>query len=223
MARLPRQSTIIASNLSYKPIFSIVPLGSVVGVGWFMKILMGQQKSWGDRVSSADIAKVIAGSLAMAIGAQVTIPLTPVPVTLQTLALLLVAWFLGPQRGAAAITIYLIEGAFGLPVFSHFSSGWICLLGLRGGYLWSFIPAAFLAGWLYSSVRSKGMTAIFCAGCTSLMLVLALGWFQLMFFIGPKMAWSTGVVPFYGVEIAKALVAALVAARCVLWQRRKEV
>ena len=92
---------------------------------------------------------LVAGfSLLVALSAQVAIPLpfTPVPVTLQTLMVLATGALLGSRRGAAAILLYIAEGAAGLPVFAMGRSGPAHLAGPLGGYLLGFVAAAFLAG-----------------------------------------------------------------------------
>jgi len=95
-----------------------------------------------------DAALVAGFSLVIALGAQVAIPLpfTPVPVTLQTLAVLLAGCLLGSGRGALAVVAYLGEGFAGLPVFSGGTAGISHLVGPTGGYLLGFVAAAFVVG-----------------------------------------------------------------------------
>jgi biotin transport system substrate-specific component len=95
-----------------------------------------------------DAALVAGFSLVIALGAQAAIPLpfTPVPVTLQTLAVLMAGCLLGSGRGALAVIAYLGEGFAGLPVFSGGTSGISHLLGPTGGYLLGFVAAAFIVG-----------------------------------------------------------------------------
>ena len=102
-----------------------------------------------------DVLVVLMGSLVVAALAQLSVrlPFTPVPVTGQTLAVLLVGAALGSVRGAAALALYLVEGAAGIPVFAEGQSGAAFLLvadplHVTGGYLWGFVAAAFLVGWL---------------------------------------------------------------------------
>ena len=87
----------------------------------------------------ADAALVIAGTALVAALAQVAIPLWPVPVTGQTLAVLLVGASLGAARGAASLSLYALLGAIGLPIYSDASSGWTVLAGPTGGYIIGFI------------------------------------------------------------------------------------
>ncbi len=106
----------------------------------------------------------VGGSLLVAGLAQVSIrlPFTPVPITGQTLGVLLVGASLGPALGAASLLLYLAEGAVGLPFFAAGGHG-VSVLGLSsatGGYLWGFVLAAALIGWLSSlgwdrSIRSS--------------------------------------------------------------------
>ena len=88
-----------------------------------------------------------------AAGAQIEIPNSPVPFTLQTLFVLLSGALLGPRLGTVSMLAYLGAGAAGLPVFSSFGFGVARLLGPTGGYLLAFPAAAFVAGSLSGSVR----------------------------------------------------------------------
>ena len=94
----------------------------------------------------ADIAAVLGGSLLIALCAQLRIPLpfTPVPITGQTFAVLLLPALLGGWRGPAAVAAYLLQGAFGLPFFAGGAAGWAMLAGPTGGYLVGFFAAAAL-------------------------------------------------------------------------------
>jgi biotin transport system substrate-specific component len=93
---------------------------------------------------------VVGFSIFMALCARISIPLawTPVPITGQTLGLLLTGAILGPRRGALAMLLYLAEGAAGLPVFAGGTFGMARLLGPTGGYLFSYPLVAGLVGWL---------------------------------------------------------------------------
>ena len=92
---------------------------------------------------------VIAASLFVAICAHIAVPLwfTPVPLTLQPFAVLLIGLTLGSRRGFAALTLYLAEGAVGLPFFAPGPGGIAQLLGPTGGYLMAYPLAAFVAGY----------------------------------------------------------------------------
>jgi biotin transport system substrate-specific component len=95
-----------------------------------------------------DVVLVVAGAALTAVAAQVAVPLWPVPITGQTLAVLLVGVTLGATRGAISLTIYALLGIVGLPVFSEYSAGWGVIAGPTGGYIIGFIFAAAFTGWL---------------------------------------------------------------------------
>lgn len=88
----------------------------------------------------------ILGSLVLAASAQVALPLWPVPMTMQSLAVLLLGAIGGARLGVAAVALYLLEGAMGLPVFANGSGGLAVLMGPTAGFLLGFLPAAALAG-----------------------------------------------------------------------------
>jgi len=88
---------------------------------------------------------VIGGSLLVASAAQVSVPMYPVPVTLQTLAVLLVGFAFGSRLGAITLAAYLAEGAIGLPVFANFNNG-AAFAGPTAGFLVGFVGMAWLAG-----------------------------------------------------------------------------
>ena len=92
--------------------------------------------------------QVIGGSFFLAICSQLSIPLffTPVPISMQTFAVLLIGGFLGSKKGALAVALYLFEGVIGLPFFSGGHAGVACLLSPSGGYLLGFLVAAFVIG-----------------------------------------------------------------------------
>lgn len=104
----------------------------------------------------SDIALVVAGTALVAVLAQVAIPLWPVPVTGQTLAVLLVGASLGAARGAASLALYAILGAVGLPIYSDAASGWSVLLGPTGGYIIGFVVSAALVGWAAERSWDRG-------------------------------------------------------------------
>ena len=98
--------------------------------------------------NASQILLIIASSLLIAISAQFSIhlPFSPVPITGQTLVILLLGVLLGKNRGATAVGLYLAQGAAGFPVFAGGKSGLVTLLGPTGGYLFGFIAAAYVVG-----------------------------------------------------------------------------
>lgn len=108
------------------------------------------------RTWASDIALIIAGTALVAVLAQVAVPLWPVPVTGQTLAVLLVGASLGAARGAASLSLYAVLGAIGLPIYSDASSGWSVLLGPTGGYIIGFVASAAIVGWAAERSWDRG-------------------------------------------------------------------
>jgi len=160
--------------------------------------------------AALDVLLVVAASAIIAIAAQIAIPIpgTVVPLTMQPLAVLLVGVTLGSTRGAAAASLYLLEGFSGLPVFAQGHGGAIWLTGPTAGYLFSYPFAAFVAGWF--SQRGWGSTIVRAiAGMLVALGVIYLGgWSWLAAFAGPKGAWLGGVRPFILADIVKVAVGA---------------
>jgi len=100
------------------------------------------------RSLGTDAVLVATGAALTAIAAQIAVPMWPVPITGQTLAVLLVGLSLGAVRGGLSLALYAVLGIVGLPVFSDSSSGWNIIAGPTGGYIIGFIFAAVLTGWL---------------------------------------------------------------------------
>jgi biotin transport system substrate-specific component len=161
---------------------------------------------------AADMLLVIGASMLIAIAAQVAIPLpfTPVPLTLQPLAVILVGVTLGSTRGAAAAALYLLEGFSGLPVFAQGNGGPMWLLGATAGYLYSYPFAAWIAGF----ISERGWGARFVRAISGMLLALGViylgGWSWLAILTDPRSAFTAGVAPFVLADIVKvALGAAL--------------
>lgn len=94
-----------------------------------------------------DAALVVAGATAVALFAQIEVPLWPVPITGQTLAVVVVGAALGARRGAAALVTYMLAGLAGLPVFAGFTGSVAALAKPSFGFIIGFVVAAFVAGW----------------------------------------------------------------------------
>lgn len=99
---------------------------------------MKQEYIQRQKLQTVDLAYIAVGAALMAICAWISIPLT-VPITLQTFAVFFILAALGGKRGTCSILIYILLGAVGMPVFSHFSSGIGTLLGNTGGYILGFL------------------------------------------------------------------------------------
>lgn len=153
-----------------------------------------------------NIITVLCGSLLLAVAAQITLPLQPVPVTLQSFAALFIGMAFGPRMGSQIIFAYLCEGICGLPVFANFSWGVNVLFGPTGGYLMGFLPAAILAGYLLEMGWVKHRFTIFLAALLGTIALFIPGYFVLAKFIGFHNAFLFGIIPFYMVELCKIVV-----------------
>jgi biotin transport system substrate-specific component len=145
-----------------------------------------------------DLLLVVTGSLCVAGMAQVRIalPFTPVPITGQTFAVLLVGASLGNRRGAASLALYLLLGILGLPFFAGGSSGVSALIGPTGGYLVGFVIAASLVGLLAVrglDRRIPGALLAFLAGEIAI-YVFGVGWLSV--YLGFRQAIAAGFLPF---------------------------
>jgi biotin transport system substrate-specific component len=123
-------------------------------------------------------ASVLLGSLLVAVCAHVSVPLwfTPVPLTLQTFAVLLLGLLLSPRAAAASLLLYLAEGAAGLPVFSpHGPAGMLHLIGPTGGYLLSYPAAAALTAFVRRRFPSSAFAPSALAATTGSLVILLCG------------------------------------------------
>jgi biotin transport system substrate-specific component len=146
-------------------------------------------------------------ALLLALSARMSLPIpgTPVPATLQALAVLLAGGFQGPWGAVASVCAYLAAGAAGAPVFAR-GGGVVYLLGPTGGYLLGLVPAAWIAGWI--SRRSSRVVVLFPGFLVAILAIHLSGWAQLSLLVGADSAVSLGVVPFLAFDAVKALVAA---------------
>jgi len=172
-----------------------------------------------DRAKQAAI--VIAASVFVALCARVTVPLpfTPVPLTMQNFGVLTVGLLLGSRRGFAALTLYLVEGAFGLPVFSPaiLGSGITHLLGPTGGFLMAYPLVAFIAGYFYEhSSRRFGWAAVSAVAAEVVLFAGGLSWLAVLTH-SVSLALRYGLYWFVFAEVIKVLMAAAVSTR---WHRR---
>jgi len=160
----------------------------------------------------ARLLGVLAFIIFTALGAFVRIPLpfTPVPITLQTLFVLLSGVFLGAGLGATAQVSYLFLGLLGLPIFTGAGFGLIYLFGPTGGYLIGFILASFLAGRLIS-LRRESLFSVFCILCLADFILLGSGVIWLAFISGYSFHKSLfiGFMPFIIGDLLKAMVASI--------------
>jgi biotin transport system substrate-specific component len=174
--------------------------------------------------SSRQVALVVGASLFVALCARITIPLmplTPVPLTVQNMGVLLVGLLLGSRRGFAAMVLYLMEGMVGLPVFNPTGPGGVAqLFGATGGFLLAYPFVAFLAGFVFERGRkSFGRAALAGFLAEILLFVGGLSWLFVVTHSLAKAAYL-GLYWFIAAEVIKVMLAAAIASR---WHRTPEV
>jgi biotin transport system substrate-specific component len=189
--------------------------------------LLGRQdrpQSW-SREWTKQAATVISASLFVAVCAHVSVPLpfTPIPLTLSNFAVLAVGLTLGSRRGFAALALYLMEGAMGLPVFSAspLGGGIAQMLGPTGGFLMAFPFVAFIAGWLYehtarNKVRSFGWAALSSVVAEIFLFACGLSWLAMLTH-SITLAVRYGFYWFVFAEVIKVLMASGLVAQ---WRQR---
>jgi len=159
-----------------------------------------------------DIALVIGGSFLIALFAQlkVLLPFSPIPVTAQTFAVLMIGALYGANRGSLSALAYIIEGALGLPIFA-FGGGFVELLGPTGGYLIGFIPAAYLTGYLAQKGWDRRIGTTILAMIFGNIIIYTFGLVWLSRLIGiSKSILSVGLYPFIAGDLVKIVLAAAV-------------
>ncbi len=170
-------------------------------------------------MSARAMTRIALMAAVTAVAAQITVPLpfSPVPFTLQVLAVVLSGLLLGARYGALAQLVYLLVGAIGAPVFAGFSGGFGTIIGPTGGYLISYPFAAAIAGLAAGAAakaaRRKALLASFSAGVAALILIYAFGvvWFSAVTGLPLAAALAQGVLPFVVFDLIKIALAALVA------------
>jgi biotin transport system substrate-specific component len=167
-------------------------------------------------------ALVLGGSLFIAVAAQVNVPMYPVPMTLQTLAIMLVGLTFGSRLGALTVVAYLVEGAIGLPVFANAMNG-AAFFGPTAGFLVGFVGLAWLVGFAAEKGLAKGVlgTAVAGIAASALLYIPGIAWPMSLAnlsgieagWIGREFGayyWTYFIAPFLIGDAVKAILAALI-------------
>jgi len=154
---------------------------------------------------------VVGFSILVACSARIAIPLpfTPVPLTAQTLAVLLSGAVLGSRRGALSLMMYLVYGAIGLPVFAGGKAGLDHLFGPTGGYLWGFVAAAFVTGLLAERGWDRKAVTAFLAMLLGNVVIYLCGLPWLARYVGYERVLIAGLFPFIPGDLIKLALATL--------------
>ena len=179
---------------------------------------------WRDRTLLRNVALIIAGSLLLTLSAKIKVPFYPVPMTMQTLAVMLIGFTFGWRMAGATVLFYLAQGALGLPVFAGTPEkgiGLAYMMGPTGGYLLGFVLAAVLCGWLAERGWDRSPLRLVAAMILANGVIYALGVAWLGSVVGwdkPVLAW--GMIPFlYGDLLKIVLGAGLLTAGWKLLER----
>lgn len=160
--------------------------------------------------AATDFVVILSASFLLALSAKLQIPFFPVPMTMQTFAVLGISLVLGPVRGALAVLFYLFEGVIGLPVFAgspELGTGISYLMGPTGGYLVGCVPAAFISGGLAGLDRDRTFAFTMGALTAALAAIYGSGLIWLGFVVGfEKPLLRLGFLPFILDDLVKATV-----------------
>jgi len=170
------------------------------------------QAIWSGNSLLRNGALVLGGSALIAIAAQISLPMFPVPMTLQTLAILAVGLTLGARLGVAALLAYLVEGAAGLPVFANGGAGMAYMAGPTAGFLAGFVMMAFMAGYASDRGLTRGFFGAAAVTLVASALLYVPGLAYPAAFLGKSMPdlLNGWMLPFLVGDAVKAVLAALV-------------
>ncbi|WP_099224695.1 biotin transporter BioY [Listeria costaricensis] len=147
----------------------------------------------------------------IAILAQIAFPLGPIPFTGQTFAVGLAATILGARHATISVSVYILLGAFGIPVFQGMTAGLGIILGITGGFIIGFLFNALTTGWMLDRFGYKMWNAIL-ANIIGAMVTLVFGvlWLKISTGMSLTDALMTGMIPFLIPGILKAVLAAVI-------------
>ena len=160
---------------------------------------------------------VLIGTLLMTLSAKIQIPFYPVPMTMQTFAVLVIAMTFGLKLGSLTILLYILEGAIGLPVFAGTpikGIGLTYMAGPTGGYLFGFIVATFTLGYLAENGFDRSFLSTFISMLIGTLLIFLCGFVWLSSLIGLEKAIQFGVLPFIWSELFKIGLATAILPTC---------
>ncbi len=173
---------------------------------------------------AGQIFLAVAGTLLLTLSAKTKVVFGPVDMSMQTLAVLLIATAFGFRLAVATVVLYLAQGAMGFPVFQGTPEkgiGIAYMLGSTGGYLMGFVVMAAIVGWAADRGLDRNPVKLFGVMLVADALMLAMGFAWLALLIGADKAWTFGVVPFIVPDLIKvALASALVPAIWSLLPKR---
>jgi biotin transport system substrate-specific component len=163
---------------------------------------------------------ILVGSSFLAACAQITVWTVPVPITMQTFGVLVVGAVYGWRLGAATVVAYLVEGALGLPFFAGLTGGLPILFGPTGGYLFGFVAAAAVVGWLAERGWDRNILTMALAMLIGNVVLYVPGLLWLSNFTGGEKVFEYGLYPFVIGDAVKLAAAALLLPAAWQFMRR---
>ncbi len=162
-----------------------------------------------NKMTTKDLALIALFSALTAVTAQVSIylPFMPVPISLSFIGVFTSAAVLGARRGAISQLVYILLGAFGLPVFAGMRGGLSVLVGATGGYLIGYVLMALVVGMFVDNKKAEGFLRLSAVMALSLLPCYAVGtaWLSISQKLSLQAAFAAGVAPFFVFDILKAL------------------
>jgi len=169
----------------------------------FSRLGATSQSSW-----QRKLMLVLLGSILLTLSAKISIPLHPVPITMQSLAVLFIGMAYGWRLGGAAVLAYLLEGFCGLPVFAEAFGGPAVFFDPTAGYIIGFLPAALLSGYLVEKGWGRSILSAALAGFAGIAVLYACGLTVMFAFFGIHKAILLGIEPFLLLDLLKVLLVA---------------
>ncbi len=155
------------------------------------------------------IITVFLGSLLLIASAKIKVPLYPVPMTLQPMAVLMIAMLFGKKLATLTVGLYIFKGIIGLPVFA-FGGGLMYLMGPTGGFILGFFVSAFIVGYLADSGWGKKVSLSIISMLIGMLTIYSFGIFQLALLKGFNFALLKGFYPFILGDFYKLLLAGII-------------
>ncbi|MCD8037309.1 MAG: biotin transporter BioY [Clostridiales bacterium] len=155
-------------------------------------------------MKTRDLVQIGLFAAIICVFAPFSLPINVIPISLVTFAIYLAAGVLGAKKGTAAVVIYILLGAIGLPVFSGFGAGIGKIMGVTGGYIIGYVPCAYISGAIIDkfSAKKPAYVIAFVVG-TAVLYAFGTAWFMVQSGNGLAASLTTCVIPFLAGDAVK--------------------